>query len=76
MGGIPRPELNLGASNFAKLIDAAFGYKLDPPFDPYRNSMSYMIGSYVVPYVGENAYTGANAFLKGYLSKRVIISQS
>lgn len=71
MGGFPRPLLDLSAGNFAKLLDEAFGYELDPPFDPYRNSVSYMIGAYVVPYVGLVAYVGTNPNLIGYISKYV-----
>ncbi|KAH9689412.1 Desiccation-like protein [Citrus sinensis] len=44
---------------------------LDPPFYPYRDSLSYMVGSYTVPYVGLNGYTGSNPFLCVYLAKRL-----
>ncbi|ESR46645.1 hypothetical protein CICLE_v10003931mg [Citrus x clementina] len=30
---------------FAKLIDEAFGFPLDPPFYPYRDSLSYMLAA-------------------------------
>lgn len=63
--------MDLSAKSFAKLIDEAFGFPLDPPFYPYRDSLSYMVGSYTVPYVGLNGYTGSNPFLCVYLAKRV-----
>ncbi|CAM8911592.1 unnamed protein product [Rhodiola kirilowii] len=72
VGGFPRPLMDLSAKNFASLIDQAFGYHLHPPFDPYRNSLSYMIGSYVIPYMGLVAYVGTNPLLTGYFSKRLL----
>ena len=63
--------MDLSAANFAKLIDSAFGYHLVPPFDPYHDSLSYMISCYVLPYMGLVAYVGTNPFLNGYYSKRV-----
>lgn len=63
--------MDLSAGNFAKLIDSAFGYALVPPFDPYHDSLSYMISCYVLPYMGLVAYVGTNPLLIGYYSKRV-----
>ncbi|MCD7452150.1 hypothetical protein HAX54_015262 [Datura stramonium] len=72
MGGIPRPLLNLSRENIGKIFDAAFEYKLEPPFDPYRDSLSYMLSCYIIPYVGMNGYVGMNPNLKGYASKRLV----
>ncbi|OVA04303.1 hypothetical protein BVC80_1395g9 [Macleaya cordata] len=72
VGGFPRPLLDLSAGNFAKVIDNAFGYHLDPPFDPYANSINYMLSSYVIPYVGLTGYVGTNPFLIGYITKRLL----
>ncbi|XP_057502047.1 ferritin-like catalase Nec2 [Actinidia eriantha] len=72
VGAFPRPLLNLSAQNFAKLFDEAFGYGLDPPFDPYRDGLSYMLGSYVIPYMGLVGYVGANPLLMGYKTKRLL----
>lgn len=63
--------MDISAENFAKFFDEAFGYKLEPPFDPYRDSLSYMLSCYVLPYVGSNGYVGANPYINGYKSKRV-----
>ncbi|MCL7038317.1 hypothetical protein MKW94_012846 [Papaver nudicaule] len=71
VGGFPRPLLNLSASNFATIMNNAFEHPLDPPFDPYANSLNYMLASYVIPYVGLTGYAGANPFLKGWKTKRV-----
>ncbi|WOL11823.1 hypothetical protein Cni_G20587 [Canna indica] len=72
VGGIPRPQLDLSAKNFAKIMDDAFGYHLNPPFDPYNNTINYLLASYVIPYMGLVAYVGANPNLNGFVSKRLL----
>ncbi|XP_052182866.1 ferritin-like catalase Nec2 [Diospyros lotus] len=72
VGIFPRPLLNLSAQNFAKIFDEAMGYHLEPPFNPYRDSLSYMMASYVIPYMGLVGYVGANPLLVGYKSKRLL----
>ncbi|KAI3961220.1 hypothetical protein MKX01_035806 [Papaver californicum] len=72
VGGFPRPLLNLSACNFATIMNNAFGYPLDPPFDPYANSLNFMLASYVIPYVGLTGYIGANPFMKGWKTKRLL----
>ncbi|KAF6142648.1 hypothetical protein GIB67_015134 [Kingdonia uniflora] len=72
LGGFPRPLLDLSSQNFAEVMDDAFGYKLYPPFDPYLNSINYMLASYVIPYMGLVGYVGTNPYLKGYKSKRLL----
>ncbi|PHU07044.1 hypothetical protein BC332_23533 [Capsicum chinense] len=54
MGSIPRPLLHLTSENIGKIFDAAFGHKLEPPFDPYKDSLSYILSCYIIPYVGMN----------------------
>ncbi|KAI3934877.1 hypothetical protein MKW92_021453 [Papaver armeniacum] len=72
VGGYPRPLLDLSASNFAAIMDNAFGHHLEPPFDPYANSVNYMLSSYLIPYVGLTGYVGMNPFLNGYKIKRLL----
>ncbi|KAL3538150.1 hypothetical protein ACH5RR_001516 [Cinchona calisaya] len=72
VGGFPRPLLNLSSGNFARVFDQAFGLELVPPFDPYRNSLNYMLASYVIPYVGLVAYVGTNPNINGYQTKRLL----
>ncbi|XP_057778132.1 ferritin-like catalase Nec2 [Salvia miltiorrhiza] len=71
-GGFPRPLMDLSADNFAKLLDGAFGCKMEPPFDPYRDPLSYMIGAYALPYLGLVGYVAANPFLVGDISKALL----
>ncbi|GAB4842973.1 ER membrane complex subunit 6 [Ancistrocladus abbreviatus] len=70
--GFPRPLLNLSAAHFASIMDNAFGYPLNPPFDPYANSINYLLASYVIPYVGLTGYVGANPKLKAPASKQLV----
>ncbi|KAM3219158.1 desiccation-related protein PCC13-62 [Capsicum annuum] len=72
VGIFPRPLLDLSAENFGKLFDEAFGLKLDPPFDPYRDGLSYMLSCYVIPYVGLVGYVGTNPNINGYKTKRLL----
>ncbi|MBA0768593.1 hypothetical protein Gotri_017387 [Gossypium trilobum] len=37
--GFPRPQLDLSASTFAKVIDQAIDSPLQPPFNPYANNL-------------------------------------
>ncbi|KAF3659949.1 Desiccation-related protein PCC13-62 [Capsicum annuum] len=72
MGGFPRPLMDLSANHFAKLFDEAFGYKLEPPFDPYRDSLNFMLSCYALPYAALVGYVGMNPLIKGYETKRLL----
>lgn len=50
--------MDLSPQNFAKLFDQAVGFPLRPPFDPYANSLNYLLAAYVIPYVGLVGYVG------------------
>ncbi|KAI4335018.1 hypothetical protein L6164_013705 [Bauhinia variegata] len=70
--GFPRPLLDLSKEAFAKTMDSAFGQKLKPPFDPYANSINYLLASYVIPYVGLTGYVGANPKLQNATSRKLV----
>ncbi|TQE02782.1 hypothetical protein C1H46_011611 [Malus baccata] len=57
--GFPRPLLNLSVESFAHVFDSAFGSPLNPPLDPYANSINYLLASYLIPYVGLTGYVVA-----------------
>ncbi|CAL4939351.1 unnamed protein product [Urochloa decumbens] len=69
VGGIRRPLIDLSADNFARVMDQAFGYVLNPPFDPYVNSLNFLLACYVIPYLGINGYVGTNPIIDGYKTK-------
>ncbi|KAL2469171.1 Uncharacterized protein Fot_50747 [Forsythia ovata] len=72
VGGFPRPQLDLSPKNFAKFFNEAFGYELVPPFNPYRDSLNFMLASYVIPYVGLLGYVGTNPNINGCVTKRLL----
>ncbi|CAN0881895.1 Ferritin-like catalase Nec2 [Linum grandiflorum] len=81
--GFPRPQLDISAASFAKVINSAFGRPLSPPFDPYANSINYLIASYIIPYVGLTGYlvagllaveSGQDAVIRGLLYERANIT--
>ncbi|BAT87759.1 hypothetical protein LR48_Vigan09g171700 [Vigna angularis] len=70
--GFPRPLLDLSPSSFAKVMDNAVGRTLSPPFDPYANSINFLLASYVIPYVGLTGYVGANPKLQNATSRKLV----
>ncbi|KAL8153614.1 hypothetical protein V2J09_011374 [Rumex salicifolius] len=70
--GFPRPRLDLSVAHFADVMNKALGKTLHPPFDPYENSINYLIASYLIPYVGLTGYVGANPKLQHPASKRLV----
>jgi hypothetical protein len=70
--GFPRPQLNLTAANFGNIMNAALNTTLKPPFDPYANSVNYLLASYVIPYVGLTGYVGTNPNLQSPTAKRLV----
>ncbi|KAM7277217.1 hypothetical protein ACFE04_019083 [Oxalis oulophora] len=71
VGGVPRPLYDLSRENFANIFKQALGYELDPPFDPYANTINFLLASYVVPYVGLVGYVGTIPNLVHYKTKRL-----
>ncbi|KAF7806785.1 desiccation-related protein PCC13-62-like [Senna tora] len=53
-----RPLLNLSDNLFAQIMNDAFGRTLRPPFNPYANTINFLIASYVIPYVGVTGLVG------------------
>lgn len=70
--GFPRPCLDLRAAQFGNVMNKAIGRALMPPFNPYANSINYLIASYLIPYVGLTGYVGANSKLQDPASKRLV----
>jgi hypothetical protein len=69
----PRVQLDLSKDTWAKIFDNAFGEKLHPSFDPYANSLNYLISTYTIPYVGLTGYVGAAPLLTGKGAKAVCL---
>lgn len=69
--GFPRPQLDISATNIGKIVEQAMNTTLDPPFNPYENSLNFLIASYIIPYVGLTGYVGANPKLLTPQARRV-----
>eukprot|EP00253_Pinus_taeda_P003770 PITA_03770 len=69
---IPRPLLDYGLEVWAKFFEEAFGYHLTPPFNPYANSVNFVLSVYFLPYMGFTAYVGANPNLTTPTAKRLV----
>jgi len=63
--------LNISKELFAQVMNNAFEKPLYPPFDPYANSINYLLASYIIPYVGLTGYVGAIPELQESTSKKV-----
>ncbi|GLT42488.1 hypothetical protein SLA2020_164840 [Shorea laevis] len=70
--GIQRPLLDLSPEVFATIFNKAVGYTLNPPFDPYANSLNFLLGCYVIPYEGLVGYEGTIPSLQYYSSRRLV----
>lgn len=69
---IPRPLLDLGVEVWAKFFKEALGYHLTPPFNPYANSVNFVLSVYFLPYIGLTGYVGANPNLTTPTAKRLV----
>ena len=67
----PRVQLDLSASVFASTLNAALGQNLSEPFNPYANSLNWLLAIYLVPYVGLTGYVGAIPRISSRTAKRV-----
>ncbi|KAJ7955269.1 desiccation-related protein PCC13-62-like [Quillaja saponaria] len=70
--GFPSPLLNLRAENIYQRGGQCTWMPLMPPFDPYANTINYLLASYVIPYVGLTEYVGANPNLQSNTSKQLV----
>ncbi|KAK1282843.1 hypothetical protein QJS10_CPB22g00406 [Acorus calamus] len=52
-------------------MDAAFGTTLQPPFDPYANSLNFLLASYIIPYVGFTGLVGSAQIINSTTTHRV-----
>ncbi|XP_004289928.1 PREDICTED: desiccation-related protein PCC13-62-like [Fragaria vesca subsp. vesca] len=71
-GGYPRPLLDISRENFARFFNKIAGYSLIPPFNPYANSINFLLATYFIPYLGLNGYVGTLPRLIDPNSRRLV----
>ena len=49
-------DAQLNFTAFAAVADVVMGRTLNPPFDPFKDDLSFLIGSYIFEDVGVSAY--------------------
>lgn len=69
--GIKRPLLNLSKEVFSDIFDEAIGFKLEPRFDPYSNSINFLLAANMFPYTGLVGLVGATPLLLLPQSRKV-----
>ncbi|XP_030543325.1 desiccation-related protein PCC13-62-like [Rhodamnia argentea] len=72
VGGIQRPLIDISAHKFAMMVDEALGHRLWPPFDPYLDTVNYLLASYLIPYVGLTGYVGVIPNLSNFTTKALV----
>ncbi|XP_048441826.1 desiccation-related protein PCC13-62-like [Pyrus x bretschneideri] len=70
-GGFPRPLINLSRALFSLVVDLALGYPLLPRFDPYANTVNYLIAAQALNYDGLVGYVYINANLNADAANRL-----
>ncbi|CAJ1940782.1 unnamed protein product [Sphenostylis stenocarpa] len=74
--GFPIPLLNISKELFGKIVDDALGQTLRPSFDPYANSLNYLLGAYIISDLAPPGYVGITpqlqnvAVIRAYLYER------
>ncbi|KAM5549648.1 desiccation-related protein PCC13-62 [Rosa sericea] len=72
VGGFPRPLLNISREQFARSFNDVVGYPLIPPFEPYANSLNFLLAAYIIPYVGLNGYVSTLPSLNSTISRSLV----
>ncbi|KAL5714314.1 hypothetical protein ACHQM5_016295 [Ranunculus cassubicifolius] len=71
VGGFPRPIMDLSSSHFAQLMEKVIGFPLQPPFDPYKNDLNFLLASYLFPYISLTGYNGITYLMNSTSTKRL-----
>ncbi|KAK9945117.1 hypothetical protein M0R45_010647 [Rubus argutus] len=72
VGGFPRPLLDLSREHYARGFDRIVGFPLNPPFNPYANSLNFLIATYYNHYLALNGYAGTIPSLISPTNRRLV----
>ncbi|XP_074291910.1 desiccation-related protein PCC13-62-like [Silene latifolia] len=70
--GFPRPLMNLTKDQFAAVMTQAFGRPIVPHFDPYANSINYLIATYLLFPLGLTSYVGTIPKLQSTEAQKLV----
>ncbi|KAL6214857.1 hypothetical protein ACLB2K_014289 [Fragaria x ananassa] len=59
VGGIKRPLLDFGLVNWGLIFNLALKTPLIPPFNPYANSLNFLLAAYTMPYLAQVSYVNS-----------------
>ncbi|KAK7264749.1 hypothetical protein RJT34_32359 [Clitoria ternatea] len=71
-GEFPRPLMNISKGLFGEIVNQAFGQTLNPPFDPYSNTLNFRLASYIISLVAPTMYAGIIPKLQNTTSKELV----
>lgn len=59
VGGIRRPLIDLTRVNWGIIFNRALKTTLIPPFNPYENSLNFLLAAYTMPYLAQVSYVNS-----------------
>ncbi|KAK7363443.1 hypothetical protein VNO77_05586 [Canavalia gladiata] len=70
--GLPRPLMNISKDVFGEFVNEAFGQPFHPPFDPYANSINFLLASYAISFSASTMYAGIASKVQNVASKELV----
>ncbi|KAL6217253.1 hypothetical protein ACLB2K_010470 [Fragaria x ananassa] len=59
VGGMKRPLIDVGRVNWGIIFNLALKTTLIPPFNPYENSLNFLLAAYTMPYLAQVSYVNS-----------------
>lgn len=71
---VPRPQLDISRSVWARFLAQALEQELIPPFNPYNDTISFLVAAQVLPYAALSAYFDQSSHIVGQEAQKVYFS--
>ncbi|BFI34078.1 hypothetical protein AXG93_3228s1150 [Marchantia polymorpha subsp. ruderalis] len=69
---VPRPQLDISRSVWARFLAQALEQELIPPFNPYNDTISFLIAAQVLPYAALSAYFDQSSHIVGQEAQKLL----
>ncbi|KAG6542857.1 hypothetical protein Mapa_015761 [Marchantia paleacea] len=69
---VPRPQLDISRSVWARFLAQALEQELNPPFNPYNDTLSFLLAAHVLPYAALSAYFDQSSHIVGQEAKKLL----